>query len=70
MSVLVTSHCSDMIMSEGGSSLSGSFQSDERRGDPLLLWFRMTLVLLWGNDTNRGGEMESKGEDSPSITVL
>lgn len=46
MSVLVTSHCSDMIMSEGGSSLSGSFQSDERRGDPLLLWFGMNSVAM------------------------
>lgn len=70
------SHCSDMIMSEGGSSLSGSFHTDERRGDPLLLWFE---VYRWVWRCQRYyGRMtwiervrgRKKGESGPSITVL
>lgn len=70
------SHCSDMIMSEGGSSLSGSFHTDERRGDPLLLWFGMNR-WVWRCQCYYGKmrriewlRRKEKGESSPSITVL
>lgn len=72
----VMSHCSDMIMCEGRSSLSGSFHTDERRGDPLLLWFEM-YRWVWRRQCYYGNMRwiervrgRKKGESGPSITVL